>query len=102
MNLSPLRTCTTEIWVHRSREQQRQAQALEKRTVEGPLPQSTKSRTATPTAPFSSVQPPPLVTFVPTPVYTPKLPEGASSNPPTQFMVADTPKIFPTMLEAIA
>ena len=33
LNLSPPGTCTTETWVHRSREQQRQAQALEKRTV---------------------------------------------------------------------
>ena len=97
MNLSPPGTCTTETWVHRSREQQKQAQALEKRTAEGPLPQPTKPRTATPTTPSSSVQPPPPVTFVATPVYTPKIPEGASSNPPTQFMVADTPNIFPTM-----
>ena len=49
-----------KMWVHKFREQQREQQrkSLEKRTTEGPLPQPTKPKTATPTAPSL------VVTFV--------------------------------------
>ena len=73
----------TEMWVHKFREQQREQQrkSLEKRTTEGSLPQPTKPKTVTPTAPSPAVTFVP-VTLTPTPQYAPEKPEIASSNPP--------------------
>ena len=92
-----LGTSTTEMWIHRSKKQQReqQRQSLEKRTTEGLIPQPTKLRTTTPSAPS------PSVTFSPTPPYIPKTPEGVSSNLPLQLMIVDTPNIFSTILHDI-
>ena len=93
----PLGTSTTEMWIHRSREQQRQSlEQKAKRTVEVPLPQPTKPKTTTPLAPS------PSVTFVPTPLYIPETPKKASSNPHPQLMIVEAPNIFPAMLQAIA
>ena len=84
-----LGTSTIEMWVHRSKKQQKQSfEQKEKRTVDISLPQPTKPRTSTP----------PSVTFVPTLPYIPETTTKALSNPPPQLMIAETLNIFPSML----